>query len=60
MITKEKLKKQIEQFPDEFTIDELIERLILIEKIETGMAQSEKGEVVSDADLDKEMVKWFE
>ena len=35
MITKEKLKEHIDKFPDkEFSIDELIERLIFIEKLE--------------------------
>ena len=60
MLTKTKLKDQIEKFPEEFSIDELIDRLILIEKIEKGNIQSEKGEVISETDLDKEIIKWFE
>jgi hypothetical protein len=30
MMSKEKLKEQIEFFPDEFSLDELVERLIFI------------------------------
>jgi hypothetical protein len=60
MLTKTKLKDQIEKFPEEFSIDELIDKLILIEKIEQGNRQSEKGEVISETDLDKEIIKWFE
>ena len=60
MITKTKLIDQIEKFPEEFSIDELIDRLILIEKIEQGNKQSENGEVISENDLDKEIIKWFE
>lgn len=59
MITKTKLKEQIESLPDEFTIDELIERLILIEKIENGYQQSESGNYVSESDLTTELEKWF-
>lgn len=59
MITKVKLKEQIENLPDEFSIDELVERLILIEKIERGEIQSENGETVSDNDLDNQIGKWF-
>ena len=59
MITKTKLKEQIEKFPEEFSLDELIERLILIEKIEKGNKQSENQEVISDENLDKEIEKWF-
>jgi hypothetical protein len=36
MLTKTILKAQIEKFPEEFSIDELIDRLILIEKINKG------------------------
>jgi hypothetical protein len=60
MLTKTKLKEQIEKFPEEFSIDELIDRLILIEKIERGIKQSENGDVISDSELDKEIKKWFE
>jgi hypothetical protein len=60
MLTKEKLKNQIEDFPEEFTIDELIDRLILIEKIEIGNEQSENGDIISDNELDKEMDTWFD
>lgn len=59
MLTKTKLKEQLEKFPEEFSIDELIQRLILIEKIELGIAQSERGEIVSDAELNKEIEQWF-
>jgi len=60
MLTKERLQKEIEKFPDRFTIDELIEKLILIEKIQEGEKQSEKGEIISEKELDKEIEKWFE
>lgn len=60
MITKEKLKKSISDFPEEFSIEDLIERLILIEKIELGNQQSLAGEVISDDKLEEEMTKWFE
>lgn len=59
MFTKTKLKEQIESIPDEFTFDELIERLILIEKIENGYQQSESGNYVSESDLTTELEKWF-
>lgn len=60
MITKTKLKEQIENFPEQFSIDDLIERLILVEKIEKGKSQSENDEVLSESEFDEEMKKWFE
>ncbi|AYN02115.1 hypothetical protein [Chryseobacterium sp. 3008163] len=58
-ITKEKLQKQIDEFPDEISIDEVIERLIMIEKIETRIQESENNETISEEDLKTEMEKWF-
>ena len=59
MITKTKLKKQIENLPEEFSIDELVEKLILIEKIENGEKQSLNGETISEVELENEINKWF-
>ncbi|MGC1631039.1 MAG: hypothetical protein WA749_02900 [Gelidibacter sp.] len=59
MITKTNLIEQLEHLPEEFTIDELVERLILIEKVKRGYQQSESGNYVSESDLDNEMKKWF-
>ena len=59
MITKAKLKEQIENFPESFSLDELIERLILIEKIEIGKQQSSNNEVINERDVDEEIKKWF-
>lgn len=59
MLTKVMLKKQLEKFPEKFSIEDLIERLIVIEKIESGNEQSEKGEVLSESELNIETEKWF-
>lgn len=59
MLNREKVKAEIENLPEEFSIDELVERLILIEKVGKGILQSQGGEVISEAELDKEMEKWF-
>ena len=60
MITKEKLKEQIDKLPDSFSIEELIDRLIFIDKLEKRIQQSESGEVVNEDQLKEEMKKWFE
>ena len=60
MITKEKLKKHIEKFPEEMSIDELIDRLVFVEKLENRISQSKNGETISDEELKTEMEKWFE
>ena len=59
MLTKKILIKQIESFPEEFSLDELVENLILIDKIETGIKQSENKEVISEVEMDNTIEKWF-
>ena len=59
MITKEKLKEHIDKFPDSFSIDELIDRLVFIDKLEKRIDQSDKGETNSEDQLRDEMKKWF-
>lgn len=58
MLTKDKLKKSIESLPDSFTIDELIDRLIFIEKIESGLKESKEGQVISNEEMKSLIEKW--
>ena len=58
MLTKDKLTKTINRLPDSFTIDELIDQLIFIEKVEEGYQQSEDGKVVSNEDVKLMIDKW--
>jgi hypothetical protein len=60
MLTQTKVIKAIRQLPEEFSIDELVEKMILIEKIEIGISQSKNGEIISDEELDIEIAKWFD
>lgn len=58
MITKEKLNKTLRSLPDSFTIDELIDQLIFIEKVEEGIRQSVQGKVISNEDVKQIIDKW--
>jgi hypothetical protein len=58
MLTKDKLKKSIDNLPDSFSIDELIDQLIFIEKVEEGIVQSEEGKTVSNEDIKSMIDKW--
>ena len=58
MLTKSKLKKSINNLPESFTIDELIDQLIFIEKVEQGLKQSEEGKVIPHDEVGKIIEKW--
>ena len=59
MLTKEKLLATIKELPDEFSVEELFERIILLNKIETGLEQSKKNEGVTTAEARKKLQKWL-
>jgi len=58
MLTKEQLNRTMRTLPDSFTIDELIDLLIFIEKTEEGKQQSEENKVVSNEDVKAMIDKW--
>ncbi|MFN4124175.1 MAG: hypothetical protein ACK4GL_12830 [Flavobacteriales bacterium] len=59
MINKTKVKEQLDLLPDEFSAEELIEKLLLMEKIEHGLKQSENKETLGENQLDEEVKSWF-
>jgi Zn-dependent alcohol dehydrogenase len=48
----------LNKLPETFTIDELIDRLIFIEKVEEGLDQSKEGKVISNEDVKDIIEKW--
>ena len=60
MSTKEKLKEQIDKLPEEeFTIDELIDRLVFIEKLEGRIEISlRRDSSISNEEMKAEFEKW--
>ena len=59
MITKKSLIKHIDKFPDEFTMDELIEKLIFVDKLEKRIELSKEDKTIYESDLENEMKEWF-
>lgn len=47
------------EFPKEFQFDELLERLIVIEKIDAGLKDAKEGKTVSHEDAKKMIAKWL-
>ena len=58
MLTKDQLIKAVKAMPNSFTIDELIEQLLFMEKVEKGFQQSENGKVISNEDVKIMIDKW--
>lgn len=59
MLTKEKIISGIQKLPDSVTIDEVLDHIVLLEKIENGLDQADKGQVLSEEEMDEKINKWF-
>ncbi len=55
-MSKETLLTAADQLPDHFELDELIDRLLLIQKIEKGREQSRNNQTYSQEEV-KQLVK---
>jgi len=56
-VTKEKLATLIKDLPDMVDIEEVMYRLFLLQKIETGEAAIEEGKTLSHDDVIKRLSK---
>ena len=59
MITKKKLIQHIDKFPSEISIDELIDKLVFIDKLEQRITSSTNNDIISEQELETEMKTWF-
>ncbi len=51
--------ESISKLPDEVSIDEIIERLIIVEKIEKGRQQIKDGKVNTEDQSKAKLNKWL-
>ena len=59
MLTKENVISAINELPEPLDIDDVLEKIILLEKIQKGIEQSEKGQVIPDEELDQRLESWL-
>lgn len=59
---KDKIVEAIKSMPEEEfeDIDILLERLIILDKIERGMKDIKEGRVISNEEMGKKINAWFE
>jgi predicted transcriptional regulator len=50
---RQKMVETVEHLPDDATVEDAMERLYFLAKIERGLEQSEAGETVSHEDVKK-------
>ena len=58
-LQKKAVLERIKDMPERFTVDELLERILVLQKIERGMRELGSGEVLSSEQARKRMAKWL-
>jgi len=58
MLTKDKVKELVNHMPETFSIDDLIEEIMLLQKIEIARQQIKDGDFLTEEELDKEIDTW--
>ena len=56
MTKKDKILAVVESLPDDVSYDDAIERLDLLRRIELGLAQADRGEVVDHDEFMEELM----
>lgn len=60
MLTKEKIIKSFDTLPDNLTIDQVIDRVIMLDKIEQGLKDVEDGNVYTTEEVKVKLNKWLQ
>ncbi|AMJ67041.1 hypothetical protein [Hymenobacter sp. PAMC 26628] len=58
-MTKEQVITSLQDLPETFEPEQLIERLISLQKMEEGLEQVKQGEVVTVEEAKQRLAKWL-
>ncbi len=58
-LTKPQILKAVADLPDEATVEDVIERLVFLDRIEQGLGQARRGETVPHAEVVRRMEERF-
>jgi hypothetical protein len=56
---KEQVLKAIQELPQDATLEDAMERLYLLYKVERGIKQADAGQKISQGEAKKRMNKWL-
>jgi hypothetical protein len=60
MLTKEKIIKSFDTLPDNLTIDQVIDRVIMLDKIEQRLKDVEDGNFFTTEEVKVKLNKWLQ
>ena len=57
---KSDIENVIKTLPEETSVEEAMEKLYLLSKIEKGLKQADAGKVISHKEVEKRLKKWLD
>lgn len=58
MLTRDKIHQLVDHMPEIFSADDIIQEIILLQKIEIAEQQIANGEYLTEEEMDKEIDSW--
>jgi hypothetical protein len=59
MLTKKKLISTLQSLPEKFSVEDVIDRIVLLQKVELGLEQSKAGKTKSTREAKAKLKKWL-
>ena len=59
MAIKQQILKAIEELPDDASVEDALEKLYLLYKIERGLRQADHGDLIGQEEARRRMAKWL-
>ena len=59
MITKTQLISTLDKLPENLTIDQVIDHIIFVEKVQKGISDSENGRINTKEEAKQKLSKWL-
>ena len=59
MTTKERVMQAVQSLPDDASIEDVMERLLLLAKIDKGLEQADAGQTIPHSQVKERMAKWL-
>ena len=57
--TKEKLRRAVDDLPDDATIEDAMERFLFLAKVERGLKQADAGETIAHDQVREKVARWL-
>jgi predicted transcriptional regulator len=59
MTAKTKMIEAVEDLPDDAAIEDVMERLLFLAKVERGLKQADAGKTISHLEVKERMAEWL-